>query len=101
MVKRCPITHRQTIMMTMHALVRESHAPARGSHAPALAYHAPPYPPRADARSSPANLLPPYPQLLLNGLFYCFFFFFLISIVLLIFCIFFFCRLLSPCHDVV
>jgi hypothetical protein len=51
------------------------HTLARGSHALVCASHASLCSPRADARSSPANLLPPCPQLLLNGLFYCSFYF--------------------------
>jgi hypothetical protein len=53
-----------------------------GYYAPARVSHALSCPPRAGARSSPANLRPPCPQPLLNGLFYCFFYFLCIVIFL-------------------
>jgi hypothetical protein len=54
-----------------HTLPRGLHAPVRGSHMLARACYALSCSSRATARSSSANLLPPYPllQLLLSGLF--------------------------------
>jgi hypothetical protein len=63
-----PCSSHHMLPRDLYTLVRESHVPVRACYASSCL-------PRADARSSPANLLLPCPQPLLNELFYCSFYF--------------------------